>query len=44
MKITSRAAAVLGIWFPKFQEIFKSETAGIGFDDFYRFVNRVEPS
>ena len=31
-------------WFPKFQEIFPGETAGIGFEEFYRFVNRVEPS
>ena len=40
----ARSRPFWAYWFPKFREIFKSETAGIGFDDFYRFVNRVEPS
>jgi carboxypeptidase Taq len=31
-------------WLPKFKEIFPSETTGIGFEEFYRFVNRIEPS
>ena len=31
-------------WFPKFKEVFPGETAGIGFEEFYRFVNRIEPS
>jgi carboxypeptidase Taq len=31
-------------WFPKFKEIFANETAGIGFAEFYRLVNRIEPS
>ena len=31
-------------WFPKFKEIFFEETAGVDFDEFYRYINRVEPS
>ena len=31
-------------WFPKFKETFPNETSGIGFNEFYRFVNRIEPS
>ncbi len=31
-------------WFPRFKEIFVKETAVIGFEEFFRFVNRIEPS
>ena len=31
-------------WFPRFKEIFAKETQDVGFEEFFRFVNRVQPS
>jgi carboxypeptidase Taq len=31
-------------WYPKFKEIFPVETDGVGLEEFYRFVNRIQPS